>query len=329
MPTSTNANALLFQQNAEATKEMEAVGRSQRVSANEALEARQTEETKQQNTKSNKESLGPQFEIVPTSTPTPMPFNIPVVSQDDNFTRDDGPAANTRTRRATRTLQDEAACKLEATMLVVEAAGPVQKAAPLQAALETPMDISGAAMEVTAQKAATRKYPMQFLCNLANAVLDGDTGEILEYRHFITRPKYKEVWDESYEKEVGRLAQGIPGKVDGTNTIFFIHKHQVPADQRKDVLNKGQDCLHSPPRKEDPNRTRVCVMGNLINHPGDNGTPTADLLTVKMLLNSVISTPGAKFMTIDVSNFYLNTPLDRPEYIKMKMSNFPEEIVEQ
>ena len=117
----------------------------------------------------------------------------------------------------------------------------------------------------------------------------------------------------------------MPGKVEGTNTTFFIHKHQVPANRQKDVTRGRIVCTVRPEKT----RTRDFVMGNLINHPGDNGTPTADLLTVKMLLNSVISTPGAKFMTIDVSNFYLNTPLDRPEYIKMKMSNFPEEIVEQ
>ena len=318
----------IFQQNAIASKEMEAVGESQRVSAKKALEARKKQEAKQQDAEANKENLEPQFEIVPTSAPAPAPFSVPVISQDDDFTQQDGPATNTRARKTTRTLQDEAMCELSAAMIVIDTAGPVHKATPLQTALITSTDISGAAMEVTAQRAASRKYPMQFLCDLANAVLDGDTGEMLEYRHLITRPKYKEIWGEAYGKEVGRLAQGIPGKVEGTNTIFFIHKHQVPADRRKDVTRDRIVCTVRP-EKEDPNRTRICVMGNLINHPGDNGTPTADLLTVKMLLNSVVSTPGAKFMTIDISNFYLNTPLDRPEYIKMKLSNFPEEIAEQ
>ena len=41
-----------------------------------------------------------------------------------------------------------------------------------------------------------------------------------------------------------------------------------------------------------------------------------------------ISTHGAKFMTIDTSNFYLMTPLTRPEYmICMKLINISEEIV--
>jgi hypothetical protein len=32
-------------------------------------------------------------------------------------------------------------------------------------------------------------------------------------------------------------------------------------------------------------------------------------------------------MTMDISNFYLMTPLKRPEYIRMKISDIPEEII--
>ena len=70
------------------------------------------------------------------------------------------------------------------------------------------------------------------------------------------------------------------------------------------------------------------MRGNKINYPEDCGTRTADLLTVKLLLNSVISTPGAKFMTLDISNFYLMTPLKRREYVKMKLADFPDNVVE-
>ena len=40
------------------------------------------------------------------------------------------------------------------------------------------------------------------------------------------------------------------------------------------------------------------------------------MLTVKILLNSVISTKGARFMTIDIKDFYLNTPMARFEYMR-------------
>ena len=69
--------------------------------------------------------------------------------------------------------------------------------------------------------------------------------------------------------------------------------------------------------------------GNLVNYPGDCGTPTADLLTVKLLLNSVISTPNAKFMTLDLKDFYLMTPMKRYEYFRMKIELFPQDIIDQ
>ena len=52
--------------------------------------------------------------------------------------------------------------------------------------------------------------------------------------------------------------------------------------------------------KAEKNRTRLTVGGNRINYPGDVGTPTACLLTVKLLVNSVVSTAGAEFMTLDI-----------------------------
>ena len=58
------------------------------------------------------------------------------------------------------------------------------------------------------------------------------------------------------------------------------------------------------------------------------GTPTCDLLTAKLLLNSIISTPGAKFFTMDIKNFYLMTPLPRLEYVRLKLEDMPKAIIE-
>ena len=83
------------------------------------------------------------------------------------------------------------------------------------------------------------------------------------------------------------------------------------------------------PEKAEPNRTRFVVGGDRINYPGEVATPTADMLVAKLLFNSVISTPGARFMTMDISNFYLMTPLKRPEYIQMKLSDISQEIIDE
>ena len=85
-------------------------------------------------------------------------------------------------------------------------------------------------------------------------------------------------------------------------------------------------CSGLPPGKSDPYQTQLTVGGNLIAYPGDYGTPTIDVLTVKILLNSIISTPGDKLMTIDIKDFYLNTPMARYEYMRLKLCNLHEEV---
>ena len=94
-------------------------------------------------------------------------------------------------------------------------------------------------------------------------------------------------------------------------------------------LTYGRICVNYCPEKSDPYRILLTLGGKLINFPGDCGTPTANMLTVKLLLYSTISTKGAKFMTIDISNFYLNTPMERPEYMRLKISDMPNNIIEQ
>ena len=53
------------------------------------------------------------------------------------------------------------------------------------------------------------------------------------------------------------------------------------------------------------------------------------MLVAKMLFNSIISTKGSRFMTMDISNIYLMTPLHQPELIQMKLSNISDKVIEE
>jgi hypothetical protein len=178
---------------------------------------------------------------------------------------------------------------------------------------------------VTPLQLARCKFPMQLLCNMANAIIDTN-GELLQYQHLMARLEYKEIWGHSYGNKIGRLAQGMPGRAEGTNTIFFIPKSSIPHDRIKEETYTQLTVLYRP-EKDKPNRTRLVVGGNRINYPGNCGTPTADLLTVKLLLNSIVSTLNEKFFTMDIKDFYLNTPLKRYEYICLKLSDIPADII--
>ena len=106
----------------------------------------------------------------------------------------------------------------------------------------------------------------------------------------------------------------------------FTHDHDVPPKCQKDVTYGSFLCTVRP-EKNKPNCTRFTVGGDRINYPGEVATPTSDMLVAKILFNSFISTRGARFMTIDISNFYLMTLLKQPEYIRVKVDNLPDEII--
>ncbi len=67
------------------------------------------------------------------------------------------------------------------------------------------------------------------------------------------------------------------------------------------------------PNKEEKERTWLAVGGDRVNYPNEVGTPTADLILIKTHLDIIISTPVARYITLDISNFYLNTPMERFE----------------
>jgi hypothetical protein len=162
----------------------------------------------------------------------------------------------------------------------------------------------------------------------AMAVMDAESGKLLNYKQLMRHPKYKGKWEISSANEFGRLANGVGGRIKGTNTITFIRMQDVPRDRMKDVTY-GQFVCMVRPEKAEQNRTRFTVGGDRINYPGEVATPTAEMLVAKLLFNSVVSTPRAKFMTMDISNFYLMTPLKRPEFIRINLRDIPDEIIKE
>jgi hypothetical protein len=236
----------------------------------------------------------PPFEVEYPDLNTGMLRETPMMLQDE-MGNNSSPAANTCLQQKVRTITQDYLFHL--------------------------MDTPGLPRLFTNQQAASRKYPIQFLCDFANAVLDDETGDLLEYQHLLKHPKYKEVWSKSFGKEIWHLATT-------TKTIAFIEKQQIPQARCKDIIYGRIVCVYHL-EKKDPYRTRIMMGRNLVNYPDNCGTPTADLLITKLMFNSIISTPNAKFMTINIKDFYLMTPMDRYEYFRMKLELFPQDIINE
>ena len=178
------------------------------------------------------------------------------------------------------------------------------------------IDITKPTLELSAQKMASQKLPMTWICEMANSVL-GENGELLEYRHLIANPKTRATWTHSCGNKLGQLAQGMPGQATGTDTIFFIPRHMVPKERTRDVTYGLITCLIRPEKIDEPNRTRLVAGGDRVHYPFDASTPTSELLTVKLLINSITSTPGARFYT----------SITRYEYMRLKLADMPDNTI--
>ena len=92
-------------------------------------------------------------------------------------------------------------------------------------------------------------------------------------------------------------------------------------------MTYGRIVTHYRPENQDPNRTRLTVGGDRVYYPGDCGTPTVNILTVKLPLSSTVSIPDANFITIYIKTFYINMPMEFSKYMRMKISDLPANLV--
>ena len=159
-----------------------------------------------------------------------------------------------------------------------------------------------------------------------NSVLDPTTGASLEYRHLM-QTSAAPTCSTSFANNLGCLINGLGTRMTkGTNTMGFIQRNKVPKHKHPTY---GRLVCDIRIHKAETHRTRLTVGGNLIKYAGDKSTATADLTTIKCLLNLTISDSNTRFCTTDVKNFYLGIPLPEYEYIKLKLAVIPLEIMEQ
>ena len=80
--------------------------------------------------------------------------------------------------------------------------------------------------------------------------------------------------------------------------------------------------------KINPHHTQLTLGVDIVNYPGDCSTPTVSFTKAKLLLNSIVSTINIHFMKIDIKHFYLNTPMTRSKYMRLKLSDLCKSVVQ-
>ena len=92
-----------------------------------------------------------------------------------------------------------------------------------------------------------------------------------------------------------------------TDTIEFIFHRDKPKYRRSTYVRAVCDIR---PQKTETHRTRITEGGYLIYYPGEISTPTSDLTTMKLHVNSAIFDIKSRDMCMDVKYFYLNNCMD-------------------
>ena len=92
-------------------------------------------------------------------------------------------------------------------------------------------------------------------------------------------------WTNSMCNKLRRLYQGWR-KHAGNDIIEFISHKGKPKDRRSTCVRV---VCKIRPQKIETHRTILTVGGNLIDYPGEFSTPTSDLTTMELHVNSAIS----------------------------------------
>jgi hypothetical protein len=154
-----------------------------------------------------------------------------------------------------------------------------------------------------------------------------DTGMIAEYKA-LSESSDGHLWKASNTEEIGRMCQGLgpnSSMPTGTDTLFFIYRHQIPKNKKPTYVRVV--CADQP-EKANTKRVRWTAGGDKIEYHGNATCPTANLTTAKLMFKGILSTPGAKFMGIDLKDFYLCSVLDEFEYVRIPEHMLPQEIID-
>ena len=122
---------------------------------------------------------------------------------------------------------------------------------------------------------------------------------------------------------IGKRKNGLYKIVEGTNTFYVIRFEDIPKDFLSEICYTSVVC-EVIPVENDPNHTQITIYCTNVCYPGDVVTNTESLELFKLVINSILSRAGAKYVYFDIENFYLSTPLFISEYVKIRFSKIPQ-----
>jgi hypothetical protein len=164
----------------------------------------------------------------------------------------------------------------------------------------------------------------------ANPMVHPVTGCIIfSYKKLMHDPATAKVWQTAFGTDFGGMAQGCNKTGQKiTNPMFVMTRDEIQhALVTKKFFTYANPVVDYHLQKDDPHQIQVKAGGNLINYKGDASVCTADLDTVKLHWNSVVSLDKARYMCLDIKKNHITGALEYFEYMKIPLSLFPTWII--
>jgi hypothetical protein len=163
----------------------------------------------------------------------------------------------------------------------------------------------------TTMQADFQTYSTHYACTALDLNADGSR---LTSASALKGPD-KALWEKAHGEEIIRLIESGTGR--------FISRSDMPTDRKAAYYNPQLKIKSKSDGMQ--YRVRGTIGGDQVHYPGITTAYTAHLETIRLMLNSVVS-EDALFMTADIKDFYLGTPLDRLEYMRIHVKHIPKDV---
>ena len=233
-----------------------------------------------------------------------------------------GPAAQDLERRRNRQMRYKQRRRDAAKARTVALDQPIPEATLTATRAElalnwTPLRIGRARRRLRINIAAIEKHYAASVQQMDAFAMDAN-NKPLTYKTALRGPD-ADAWRQAEHEEFVRL-------IDGTKTMHFIDFRTKPRDRVCSYYNPQVKLKIKLGRKVF--RVRGTYGGNITDFEGLRSSGTADLQTVKLLLNAAVS-EDAHIATGDAHDFYLATKLERPEYMWVTRAQLPTATIER
>ena len=91
----------------------------------------------------------------------------------------------------------------------------------------------------------------------------------------------------------------LKDRIKGINSMKLIKKKLVT---KQKTVTYTRFVAYILSQKNEPRRMKLTTGGNILEDDGEKSTESSGLETTKTIVNSVISTPEARFGCFDISN---------------------------